>query len=61
MIRFAADTAHSVRDDAGRRWPVVDGIPFLRHGREELAAEALNRLDAGDRERRHADETYPAP
>ena len=50
MIRFAADTAHSVRDEAGRRWPVAGGIPFLRHGRQELAAEALARLDAGDGE-----------
>ncbi|MBD0271196.1 MAG: methyltransferase domain-containing protein [Acetobacteraceae bacterium] len=50
MIRFAADTPHSLVDDAGRRWPVADGIPFLRHGREALAAEALTRLDAGDRE-----------
>jgi hypothetical protein len=33
----------------GRRWPVVDGIPFLRLGRERLADEALRALDAGDR------------
>ncbi len=44
------DTAHSVRDAAGRRHPAPDGIPFLRAGREALAAEALARLDAGDRE-----------
>jgi SAM-dependent methyltransferase len=45
------DTPHSVRDAAsGRRWPAPDGIPFLRAGREALAAEALARLDAGDRE-----------
>ncbi len=50
MISPAADTAHSVTDESGRRWPAVDGIPFLRHGRETLAAEALVRLDAGDRE-----------
>ena len=38
----AADTPHSVRDAAtGRRWPAPDGIPFLRAGREALAAEAL--------------------
>lgn len=42
------DTPHSVRDAAGRRWPAPDGIPFLRRGREALAAEALARLDAGD-------------
>jgi hypothetical protein len=34
----------------GRRWPVVDGIPFLRLGRERLASEALHALDRGDRE-----------
>ncbi|TCZ64942.1 class I SAM-dependent methyltransferase [Roseicella aquatilis] len=44
------DTAHSVRDAAGRRWPAPDGIPFLRAGRADLAAEALARLDAGDRQ-----------
>jgi SAM-dependent methyltransferase len=33
-----------------RRVPVLDGIPFLRAGREALATEALARLDAGDRE-----------
>ena len=48
MISLAADTAHSVMDDAGRSWPAVDGIPFLRHGREELAAEALAELDRVD-------------
>jgi SAM-dependent methyltransferase len=30
------------------RWPVVDGIPFLRTGREALVARVLERLDAGD-------------
>jgi SAM-dependent methyltransferase len=50
VIASEADTAHSVRDEAGRRWPVLDGIPFLRNGREALAAEALARLDAGDRD-----------
>lgn len=47
MIR---DTDHSVRDAEGRRYPAPDGIPFLRAGREALGAEALARLDAGDRE-----------
>ena len=32
----------------GERWPVVDDIPFLRVGREALAAAALAHLDAGD-------------
>lgn len=44
------DTAHSVVDSAGRRWPVIDGIAFARASRPELAAEALSRLDAGDAE-----------
>jgi len=35
---------------AGRRVPAPDGIPFLRSGREKLAAEALARMEAGDRE-----------
>jgi hypothetical protein len=34
----------------GGRWPVVDGIPYLRVGREALAREALAALDGGDRE-----------
>ncbi|MCW8085698.1 class I SAM-dependent methyltransferase [Sabulicella glaciei] len=33
-----------------RRGPVLDGIPFLRAGREELAAEALARQEVGDEE-----------
>jgi SAM-dependent methyltransferase len=43
-----ADGPRSLADDA-RRWPVVDGIPYLRVGREALADEALAALDAGDR------------
>jgi SAM-dependent methyltransferase len=41
--------SHSV-EWRGRRWPVVDAIPFLRQGREALAQQALAALDAGDRE-----------
>jgi len=44
------DTPHSVMDVAGRRWPVIDGIAFVRASRPELAAEALARLDVGDRD-----------
>jgi len=47
---LARDTRHSVRDAEGRRWPAPDGIPFLRAGRDALAAEALTLLDAGDAE-----------
>lgn len=45
-----ADGPHSLAC-AARRWPVVDGIPYLRVGRETLADEALAALDAGDRTR----------
>ena len=41
------DTPHSLADGAGERWPVVDGIPYLRTGRAELVANALAHLDAG--------------
>ncbi len=34
----------------GERWPVVDGIAFLRAGRRALADAALACLDAGDRQ-----------
>lgn len=45
-----ADTPHSVA--AGlERWPVVDGIPFLRADRRTLADQALAALDAGDGDR----------
>lgn len=46
---LAADTPHSLTDGE-TRWPVVDGIPFLRVGREALAAEALVALDRHDAE-----------
>jgi len=32
----------------GTSWPVVDGIPFQRFGREDLAAAVRALLDAGD-------------
>jgi hypothetical protein len=44
---LAADTPHSLAA-AGERWPVVDGIAYLRAGSEERAAAALAALDAGD-------------
>ncbi len=44
------DTPYSVRDATGRRYPVVDGIPYLRMGRKALADEALALLEAEDRD-----------
>ena len=46
--RLAADTPHSLREPSGRRWPLIDGIAYLRVGREVLASKALASLDAGD-------------
>lgn len=43
-----ADTPHSLVAD--ERWPVIDGIPFLRADRRVLADAALVALDAGDAE-----------
>ncbi|TXN06448.1 methyltransferase type 11, partial [Methylobacterium sp. WL122] len=41
------DSAHSLRDaEANERWPVIDGIPYLRIGRADLVARALVHLDA---------------
>ena len=42
------DTAHSLTDGQFERWPVVEGIPYLRTESEGLVALALDRLDAGD-------------
>lgn len=47
--RLASDGPHALREPNGCRWPVLDGIPFLRTGRDALAREALGRLDLGDR------------
>lgn len=44
-----ADTPNSLA--AGERWPVIDGIPFLRADRRDLADAALAALDGGDAER----------
>ena len=39
---------HALTASNGERWPVIDGIAFLRADRRELADEALAALDAGD-------------
>ncbi len=44
------DTPHSLADDNGQRWPVIDGIAYLRVGRDALIAETLAKLDDGDRD-----------
>ena len=48
---LAPDTPHSLTDGKGGRWPVVEGIPYLRVGREVLVAEVLALLDAGEEAR----------
>ena len=42
------DTPHSLSDGAGERWPVLEGIPYLRTERNDLIARTLGQLDAGD-------------
>ena len=44
------DGPNSLAEADGRRWPVLDGIPFLRVGRDRLVAEALSAIDRGDLE-----------
>ena len=44
---LAADTPHSLVGPTGDRWPVVDGIPYLRSNRDSLVAQTLACLDAG--------------
>ena len=43
---LVADTPHSLAAP-GERWPVVDGIAYLRTERENLVAGALAHLDTG--------------
>lgn len=41
------DSPHSLTDGA-TRFPVIENIPFLRAGRDELRAQVTEKLDAGD-------------
>ncbi|MDP4021556.1 methyltransferase domain-containing protein [Methylobacterium sp. NEAU 140] len=44
-----ADAPHALRDaETGERWPVIDGIPYLRVGRAALVERVLAHLDAGE-------------
>lgn len=44
--KLRRDGPHALHDGE-RRWPVVDGIPFLRVGREALVEASLRHLDEG--------------
>lgn len=43
-------SGHALVGPGGERWPVIDGIAFLRMDRRALADAALAALDAGDPE-----------
>ncbi|WP_375466240.1 methyltransferase domain-containing protein [uncultured Methylobacterium sp.] len=46
---LVSDTSHSLRDGGSdARWPVIDGIPYLRVGRAALVSRVLAHLDAGE-------------
>lgn len=47
---LSPDTEWSLSDGLGGRWPVVDGVVYLRTGRDALVREALQHLDAGRRD-----------
>ncbi len=44
---LSPDTPYSLAAQ-GERWPVVDGIPFLRTERDVIVTEVLAHLDAGE-------------
>jgi SAM-dependent methyltransferase len=60
-----ADRPYSLAGEAGERWPVVDGIAYLRTGREALVGEVLGLLDRNRRDEALmlllADRADPAP
>jgi len=45
---LTADTPHSLVGEAGERWPVVDGIPYLRVRRDDLVRDVLALLDVDE-------------
>lgn len=47
---LVADGPFLLRDADGRRWPCIDGIPFLRVGRESLVETVVTCLETGDRD-----------
>lgn len=44
------DTDWSLSDDLGDRWPVIDGIAYLRTGRDELVRQVVAHLDRQERD-----------
>ena len=46
-VKLNYDSPHSLTDGA-MRFPVIESIPYLRANRDELRAQVLERLDAGD-------------
>lgn len=46
-LELRAASPHALQDESGARWPVVEGIPYLRIGRETLVTEVLACLDGG--------------
>jgi SAM-dependent methyltransferase len=47
---LTTDTPYSLTDGAGERWPVVDGIPYLRVRRNDLVRDVLALLDVDEAE-----------
>lgn len=48
-LRYVPGRFEILTDGKGSDWPIVEGIPFLRVGRDALRYEVLDRLAAGDR------------